>query len=202
MGGATESEDYGRTPLGNYSPVRKLNPPPHLFSAALQGIPLMELSCGVWRLGLPANEFWKWAVRFLREPSGPVPASEPLPPSRPANEVMPEPSRGWGIWILLQRVCGEVGEGGRRQRTTAAHTALEGGGQRLALRLVSRSGGSGESREFVYRPEIQAGGGEEESPVPAARHIWSRPEHLAELEYKPHTPHLSGLRCLCDPHDL
>lgn len=72
----------------------------------------MELSCGVWRLGLPANEFWKWAVRFLREPSGPVPASEPLPPSRPANEVMPEPSRGWGIWILLQRVCGEVGEGG------------------------------------------------------------------------------------------
>lgn len=40
------------------------------------------------------------------EPSRPCsPRFDPLPPSQPADEVMPEPSRGWGTWILWQRVC-------------------------------------------------------------------------------------------------
>lgn len=45
---------------------------------------------------------------------GPLPAFparfprfDPLPPTRQANEVMPEPSRGWGTWVVRpgKRVC-------------------------------------------------------------------------------------------------
>lgn len=35
------------------------------------------------------------------------PRFDPLPPTRSENEIMPEPSRGWGTWIvrLGKRVC-------------------------------------------------------------------------------------------------
>ena len=46
------------------------------------------------------------------------PAFDPRPPSQPTDEVMPEPSRGWGTWIQRQRVCvvgrERVAKGGER----------------------------------------------------------------------------------------
>lgn len=43
--------------------------------------------------------------------------------------------------------------------------------------------------ERVYRPALQAGGGEEESPVRAEAHL-EPPGHLAELSQDPPTSHL------------
>ena len=50
--------------------------------------------------------------------SPPPPPYDPHPPSQPTDEVMPEPSRGWGTWIQRQRVCvvgrERVAKGGER----------------------------------------------------------------------------------------
>lgn len=80
-----------------------------------------------------------------------------------------------------------------------SHQTGEWGRQPLFETGSQKRRGGGRT-DFVYGPELQAGVGEEESPVPAARHIWGRLEHLAELTYKRHTTHLPALRCLHDPH--
>ena len=102
---------------------------------------------------------------------------------------------------MAEGVCGGAGEGGKRQRTTAAPTKLGDRGGRLALRPAPRSGGiRGRTESLFTDLSSRLGVGEEESPVPAPRHIWSSPEHLAELAHEPHTSQLSELRCLHDPH--
>lgn len=139
--GSSEFEGNGATPLGTYSGVSKLCLPPH-FSAALRGIPLPRAAAGAGDAGFPRRSDGGGLCGFCGRPRAfPAlfPPSDPLPPSRPVDEVMPEPSRGWGTWILRQRVCDGAGEGGRRQRTTAVPTKLEGGGERLALRRAPRN---------------------------------------------------------------
>lgn len=127
------------------------------------------------------------AVPGPREPSRPCPPPGPLPPSQPADEVMPEPSGGGGLGP-----CGRGCVAGR-ERVAEGREPRQlspNWGVRVNAPLETRSQ---KRREFVYRPALQAGGGEE-SPVPAEAHL-EPPEHLAELSQEPRTSHLWGLRC-------
>lgn len=64
-----------------------------------------------------------WVSRFLQFSSSsfdlsptPVPGLGPLPRSLRVDEVTPEPSRGWEIWIPRQRVCVRRRERGTKGR--------------------------------------------------------------------------------------
>lgn len=130
--GAPESEGTvllapTTTPLGTYSRPSKPSPP-YLSSVAVRGIPLTERSFSTW-LGNGCG--MGWAAQFL----GPFPALSPLRDSTPSLLVGPLmrscPSHP-GVGDLdpaAEGVCGEAGEGGKRQRNSAAPTKLEDGGR-------------------------------------------------------------------------
>lgn len=177
-----------RDPAGQPLPGEQTKPPPHVPSAAF---PLRSAARGQG-LGRSAGEGWRWPVRSPRParafPALPPPPG-PLPPSQPADEVMPEPSGGGGLGP-----CGRGCVAGR-ERVAEGREPRQlspNWGVRVNAPLETRSQ---KRREFVYRPALQAGGGEEESPVRAEAHL-EPPEHLAELSQEPRTSHLWGLRCL------
>nr|KAF6324855.1 hypothetical protein mMyoMyo1_008309 [Myotis myotis] len=101
---------------------------------------------------------------------------------------MPEPSGGGGLGP-----CGRGCVAGRERvaEGRGPRQLSPNWGLQVNAPLETRSQ---KRREFVYRPALQAGGGEEESPVRAEAHL-EPPEHLAELSQEPHISHLWGLRC-------
>lgn len=113
----------------------------------------------------------------------------------------PSHPEGGGTWIPRSRVCVERRERvvkGREIRQTLSNPEIGNG--ILVLKTAPKvSRGSG-GTEFVYRPELQAGGaGTRRVLSPAPWQIWSRLRHLAERAQAPHLPP-AALRCLGVPH--
>lgn len=192
-----------RDPVGHPLPVSKLSRAAYLCSAALRGASLTGRSRGAGGAGFTQMSDGG-ACAVSRPPRGFTalfPRFDALPPSRPADEVMPEPSRGWATWILRQRVCVAGPERvakGRELRRLLADCGV--GADAFSETGSQERRGTGLNRQFVYRSELQAGGwgGRESCPQPggtaeAAPSIWLS----SRTSPTPPTSRRSHLR---DPH--